>query len=168
MLQFSRWASLTPRARLDRYAAAFGPGVQMRTPVKAPSSPSTAMHSATNLPPRSRIPNSQSNSDVKNFDGQQVGQTSSKLPRSSSMIISPSQAHGASYWNEGIPPPPRIFPGVVHERTRRGSVRHGSSSEKDFNALERPKLSAWERNDKSLYDAVPEESGEQEQREGSS
>ncbi len=26
---------------------------------------------------------------------------------------------------------PRIFPGIVHERTRRGSVRQGSASETD-------------------------------------
>lgn len=84
------------------------------------------------------------------------------------MILSPSQALGTSYWNEGTLPSPRIFPGVVHERTRRGSVRHGSGSEKDFDALERPKLLAWAQNDTSLYGTVPEESGEQEQREGSS
>ncbi len=58
-----------------------------------------------------------------------------------------------------------MFPGVVHERTRRGSVRQGSSSEKDLDALERLKLLTWEQNDRSFYDAVPEESGEQEQRE---
>ena len=30
---------------------------------------------------------------------------------------------------------PRIFPGVVHERIRRGSMRQGSSSEKDVDGF---------------------------------
>ncbi len=34
---------------------------------------------------------------------------------------------------DGTVPQPKIFPGVFHERNRRGSVRQGSSSEKDVN-----------------------------------
>lgn len=63
-----------------------------------------------------------------------------------------------------------MFPGVVHERTRRGSVRQGSSSEKDssatvVNSTTVPRLSAWEQDDKGLQKAVADEPGEQGNRE---
>jgi len=163
-----KWSRLTPGTRLDRYAEAFAPHPQTRTPVQASSSFLAGLRSANNIPSRSRDQTSYSNADIKSVGLQQTGKVPSKLPRSSSMSMSPSQAYGASYWTEGIPPSPRIFPGVVHERTRRGSVRYGSSSEKDLNASERPKLSAWEQNDKSPYAPVPEESGQQETMGGSS
>lgn len=163
-----KWSRLTLRTRLDRYAEAFAPHPRTRTPVQASSASLAGLRSASNIPLRSRNQTSYSNADVKTFGLQQTGQVPSKLPRSSSTSMSPSQAYGASYWTEGNPPSPRIFPGVVHERTRRGSVIYGSSSEKDLNASERPKLPAWEQNNKSPYAAVPEESSEQETRGGSS
>ena len=81
------------------------------------------------------------------------------------MIVPPSQADGTS-WIDGTPPPPRIFPGVVHARTRRGSLRQGSSSEKDANCMNPnvttvPRPSPGEQADEGLQKAVAEEAGEQ-------
>ena len=42
---------------------------------------------------------------------------------------SPSQTIGSA-WSESHPQP-KIFPGIVHERARRSSMRQGSGSEKD-------------------------------------
>ena len=62
-----------------------------------------------------------------------------------------------------------MFPGVVHERTRRGSLRQGSNSEKDanatnFNVATAPTPLPWEQDDKGLQKAVIEEPGEQRNR----
>ena len=64
-----------------------------------------------------------------------------------------------------MPPPPRMFPGVVHERTRRGSLRQGSSSEKDavvtnVNLMIAPRPFPREEDDKSPQKVVVEEPGE--------
>ena len=64
-----------------------------------------------------------------------------------------------------MPPPPRIFPGVVHERTRRGSLRQGSSSEKDamvtsVNLMIAPRPFSREKDDESPQKVVVEERGE--------
>ena len=77
------------------------------------------------------------------------------------MIVSPSQVKGTS-WIDGTPPPPRMFPGVVHERTRRGSLRQGSSSEKDANAMNvnvmtAPRLLPGVQDDRCLQKVVAEE-----------
>lgn len=63
-----------------------------------------------------------------------------------------------------------MFPGVVHERTRRGSLRQGSISEKDANATNAKattalKLLQWEQDDKGLQKAVAEKPREQGDRE---
>ena len=140
---------LTPHPRLEKYASA------STTPqLQAPASPRLVMHSSTHLPTRTRIPASYSNSDVRGLDTQRARQSPSKPPaRSSSMITSTS-------WIDGAPSQPRIFPGVVHERTRRGSVRQGSSSEKDVDAGGVLRPLPFEQDVKGLHGAVAEESGE--------
>ena len=124
---------LTLVSRLERYAAASLPAQAVTAPTKAIPSPATsaAAHSSQTCPSRApRMPASYSNADVRSLDLQRTGREHSRPVRSASMIMSPSQANGTS-WIDGMPPPPRMFPGVVHERTRRGSLRQGSSSEKD-------------------------------------
>ena len=93
-----------------------------------------------------------------------TGRDHSRPARSSSVIISPSQANGTS-WVDSQPPPPRMFPGVVHERTRRGSLRKGSSSEKDatatnFNVTIAPRSLPWEQDDTDPQKVVSEDPGE--------
>lgn len=164
---------LTLVLRLERYAAAFAPTQAMTTPFKAPRSPAAAMHTSQAKCTRAApIPGSYSNADVRSLDLQRTGRDHSRPARSSSMIMSPSQANGTS-WIDGAPPPPRMFPGVVHERTRRGSLRQGSSLEKDatapnsdFTTATRPLLG--EPDDKDLQAAVAEEAGEQENHEEAS
>lgn len=74
---------------------------------------------------------------------------------------------------EGAVPQPKIFPGVFHERNRRGSVRQGSISEKDFEACStasaaggaaRPGSSGQDA--KGVHETVAEEPAEQEQSSG--
>ena len=60
-------------------------------------------------------------------------------------------------WIDGAPPQRRIFPGVVHERTRRGSVRQGSSSEKDVDAGGVLRPLPFEQDVKGLHEAVAED-----------
>lgn len=157
---------LTLVSRLERYAAASPPAQAITTRIKAPPSPAAATHSSQTKSSRTtRIPASYSNADVRSLDLQRTGRDHSRPVRSSSMIVSPSQANGAS-WIDGMPPPPRIFPGVVHERTRRGSLRQGSSSEKDadatnINATTELKPLPWGQDDKDLQKPVAEESSEQ-------
>ena len=57
---------------------------------------------------------------------------------------------------------PRIFPGIVHERTRRGSLSQGRSSEKDVEGtavteMETTKFGNRDRNGQLLDVAVAEE-----------
>ena len=138
----------------------------MTTPIRAPLSPAAVMHcSQTNSSRAARIPASYSNADVGSLDLQRSGRDHSRPARSSSIIMSPSPANSTS-WIDGTPPPPRIFPGVVHERTRRGSLRKGSSSEKDADATNLNVKTALrslprEKDDKGLQKTVAEESGEQ-------
>lgn len=151
---------------LERYAAASPPVQAITTRIKAPPSPAAVTHSSqTNLSRATRIAASYSNADVRSLDLQRTGRDHSRPARSASMIMSPSQANAAS-WIDGMPPPPRIFPGVVHERTRRGSLRQGSSSEKDadatnVSAITAPKPLPWGQDDKDLQTTVAEESSEQ-------
>ena len=57
------------------------------------------------------------------------------------------------------PTMPRIFPGVVRERTRRGSLITGNSSEKDVATGGNLNFQGWEQDGTSLSQAVIEESG---------
>ena len=164
---------LTLVPRLERYAAAFPPAQATTTPIKAPPSPAAAMHSSQTNPLRaSRMVVSHSNADVRSLDLQRIGRDHSRPARSSSMITSPLQVNGTS-WIDGTPPPPRMFPGVVHERTRRGSLRQTSISEKDadatnvnFTKAPRPLLS--EQDDKGLQKMVAEAPGAQDNEEEAS
>lgn len=123
---------LTLLSRLERYAAAFSPSRTIVTPAQAPPSSAAAMHSSqTNSSRTGCIPACYCKADVRNLDLQHTGRD--HVVRSSSIIVSPTQVHSKS-WIDGTPPPPKIFPGVVHERIRRGSLRQGSISEKDANA----------------------------------
>ena len=149
--------------RLERYAAAFPAAQVIRTPTKAPPSPAVEMHPCQGNPSRAaHLP--YFSADVRNLDLQRTGRDRSRLARSSSMITSPSQVNG-TFWIDGTPPPPRMFPGVVHERTRRRSLRQGSSSEKDANTTHVdvttvPRLLTSEQAHKDVQKTVAEESDE--------
>lgn len=138
----------------------------MALPIKTPPSPSAAMHwSQSNSSRAVCVPAYYPSADMNSRGLQCTERDHSRSARSSSIIVSPSQTNGTS-WIEGTPPPPRMFPGVVHERTRRGSLRQGSSSEKDpnstvINSTTVPRPSALEQDDKGLQKAVAEEPGEQ-------
>lgn len=86
--------------------------------------------------------------------------------------MSPYKANDP-HWDDGISQShisgaePRIFPGVVHERTRRNSVRQGSSSEKDADGgalagMGLSKLSTREKETSGLEDPVLEEQADEE------
>ena len=166
---------LTLVSRLERYAAAFLPAQTVTAPTKALPPPAAAAtaHSTQTYPSRAtRMPASYSNADVRSLDIQRTGREHTRPVRSSSMIMSPSQANGTS-WIDGTPPPPRMFPGVVHERTRRGSLRQGSTSEKDanvtnVNSMVAPRSFPREEHDKGPQKVVVEESSEPENREEAS
>lgn len=152
--------------RLERYAAAFTPAQTVTSLIRAPPTSATATHSTQTRSPRAApTPAAYSNADVRSVDFHRTGRDHNRPARSLSMIMSSSQANGTS-WIDGTSPPPRMFPGVVHERTRRGSLRQGSNSEKDANATylnvaTAPRPLLWEQDDKGLQNAVIEEPGEQ-------
>ena len=149
--------------RLERYAAAFPAAQVISTPTKAPLSPAVEMHPRQGNPSRAaHLP--YYNAEVRNLELQRTGRDGSRLARSSSMITSPSQINGTS-WIDGTPPPPRMFPGVVHERTRRRSLLQGSISEKDANTTHVdvttvPRLLTSEQAHKDVRETVAEESDE--------
>jgi len=62
-------------------------------------------------------------------------------------------------WSDGVSPTPKMFPGLVQERTRRNSIKQNSGSERDYDgaALSRPRT--WDGHE----EAVPEETGEEEE-----
>ena len=77
---------------------------------------------------------SHSNVDLRNIDLQNLQLEEPRPGRSSSMIFAPAPATSNShYWHEQAAEP-RIFPGLVHERARRGSLRRESGSEYDSDA----------------------------------
>ena len=151
---------LTLVSRLERYAAAFGLAQAVTSPTKAP----TAMHSSQTRSSRAPpTPACHSHADVRGLD-MRAARDHSTPARSSSVIMSPSQANGTS-WVDSPPPPPRMFPGVVQERNRRGSLRKGSTSEKDATATNSnftitPKSLSGEQDDTDPQKAVAEEPGE--------
>ena len=73
--------------------------------------------------------------DGTGFDVQRAKQDQSKPSKPTLLTFSATQSAGA-YWLDATnsTPPTRMFPGIVHERTRRGSIRRGSSSDKDTDA----------------------------------
>lgn len=82
-----------------------------------------------------RLSSSHSNVDIKNIDTHNTPQEDSRLARSSSMVL-PPEAVSHPYWHDQSVEP-RIFPGLVHERTRTrtGSLKRESGSEQDFDPL---------------------------------
>lgn len=100
-----------------------GPVPSRNSSVRA-KAPSAALRAA-------RIPASHSAIEMAKVDRDNYEQRrKGEAPlRSSSMILTSSGAHG-----QGIDSGSSIFPGVVHERARRKSIRQGSGSEKDSDA----------------------------------
>ena len=85
------------------------------------------------------------------------------LTRTSSLILSPTKTRNY----DSTISQARIFPGIVHERHRRSSIRQGSGSETDGDSMsgswmsgdkKRPK--SMEVTDGSLQEAVLEEAAE--------
>ncbi|KAL6720714.1 AMP deaminase [Lecanora helva] len=143
---------------LDRYAAAFAS-------TRMPPSPRAAISSATNTQSQPRTPMSQSNTDLKSLNLAPAKSALKPSSRSSTMKSSSSQSNLA-YWTDAAPHPP-LFPGVVHERSRRGSLRQGSGSEKDGGLGVAPKSPGKGQSNDSWREEVPEESGVSEGLDGS-
>ncbi|SLM40687.1 amp deaminase 3 [Lasallia pustulata] len=116
-----------------------------------------------------RIPISHSNIDTRTTDTSKSFQGDGRPLRSSSLMMSPYMANDPP-WDDGISQShvsgaePRIFPGVVHERTRKNSIRQGSNSEKDADGgalagLGLSRLSTREKEISGLERPVLEERG---------
>lgn len=115
-------------SRIDRYT-------EVPTPVQAapftlePQSSSSLMLTSHPSPAKlARLSGSHSNIDMQNGP-----QEDSRPGRSSSMILS-RVATNSPYWHDQSVEP-RIFPGLVHERTRRGSMKRESGSEYDADVI---------------------------------
>ena len=110
----------------------------MSTPTQSNSiKPSLSLANPAYSPgPVANIPPSHSNIDMKIPDWQSHRHNAAKLSRSSSLVTSPAKTHNA-YGISHSPTvaQPRIFPGIVHERHRRGSIRQGSGSETDGDSI---------------------------------
>ena len=118
-----RYFRLTLVARLDRYAAA-------ATVPRGQTTQSRTLSSSTIFLPRTDIPSLSPGPSFNTTteDGCSPLQFG-KPTRSSTMITVPSQTN-SQYWAEVGPSPPRIFPGVVQERSRRGSIRQANVAER--------------------------------------
>ena len=145
------------RIRLERYVAASAQSRVSTTWVQKRPTPSTTMQSLTNAASPALQPISNSDTDLKNIDRGRIIQSSNSpiplLPTS----VSPSQA-SPSYWT--APPPPRIFPGVVHQRARKGSMRQGSASEKDVEIDRSTESLPWVQGGQHSRDMALEEAEE--------
>ena len=100
----------------------------------------TAILAAANASTQAaRIPSSQPHREIKAVDTRSQPTVTNRPGRSSSMILNPIQ-HSAT-WSDSIGQShisgtePRMFPGVVYERNRRGSTRQGSQSDKDIDGF---------------------------------
>ena len=86
-----------------------------------------------------RVPHPSSNMDIRPLETQQSQQSSSSKAVRSMSITTPSAQNGE--WPDGLGNShidgmePRIFPGVVHERIRKGGTKYGSKSENDLGGL---------------------------------
>ena len=143
---------LTLYIRLDQYAAALGPS---KAPVHLHTTDSTSLHPTSDGKGPTPLKTTDPNTPNVNLTKQPT-----KMPaRVSSTIGSPTQAN-ANYWTTITPSPPRIFPGVVHERTRRGSLRKGNSSEEETSGMgqgENSKRLQYEQQGTNVQDSVLEE-----------
>ena len=126
--------------RIERFAAAAAPlpPVSMTSPT-IPSTPTPLVNGKSPLTQGHAAPISSSSSkvDLRLSTELQPGQPGdSGLARSSSMVFSPSKTQGGHGSTERpTVAHPRIFPGIVHERHRRGSVRQSSGSETDGDSM---------------------------------
>lgn len=114
-------------SRIDRYTEAPTPVQIAATFTHETQSPSSSMHFTLPSPAKSAgLSSFHSNIDNRYIDIQNVQQEDSRSGKSS-IILSrpPTNDH---YWPDQIVEP-RIFPGVVHDRTRRGSLKRESGSE---------------------------------------
>lgn len=97
---------------------------------QSPSHPArinSTQQSSPILPARlMQLPLSRSTIDTTNADLDHAEKQgfNNRPTRSSSLILSPSEMD-SPYWHGQ----PKIFPGLVHERTRRTSMRRGSDSD---------------------------------------
>ena len=98
--------------RLKTYALAQEPDTLASTP--------TGLQSSMSLPSRSRPVSSAESDKVVDQPSKQDGFYHT---RSSSKTKAPSWVDDAQL---------KMFPGIVHERTRRSSIRQGSGSERDI------------------------------------
>ena len=146
----------------------------MLSPISSPTISSSILTSpsltnSTHTPnPAARIPASHSHMDVRIPDWQSHRHNAAGLSRSSSLVTPSAKIHGKhAISHSPTLAQPRIFPGIVHERHRRGSIRQGSGSETDGDSMtasgtlsdrKRPKSSDMD--DVPLSAAVLEEAAE--------
>lgn len=121
-------------SRIDRYTEVSIPVQAAATFTHEPQSPSSLMRSSHPSPAKlARLSGSHSNTDMRNIDMQNVPQEDSRSGRSSSMILSRAVSNN-TYWHDQSVEP-RIFPGLVHEQTRRGSLKREGGSEYDSDVI---------------------------------
>lgn len=117
--------------RIDRYTEAPTPVRVAAAFTREPLSPSGLMRFSHHSPAKlARLPGSHSNIDIEN---QNVLQEESRPRRSTSMIL--SRVTPKNSYRHDQSAEPRIFPGLVHERTRRGSVKRENGSEYDSDVI---------------------------------
>lgn len=113
--------SLTLHIRLERYAAAAAePATRTPTAIQTPS-PIVKMTNSLSLS-TGQVPGSPTNSEFRGSAMQDAG-TGSDAGTSSLSPIKTSGSYRAH--DDHATVQPKIFPGIVHERTRRQSVRQG-------------------------------------------
>lgn len=135
---FSAQAPPSPTASMRTYPSATMPTFGSPPYHQTSAAPSAPMPNpaAPNFPAQqARIPQPYSHADVSTLNNPVPPPSRDGKPsRSPSMIMTPGGstsfpwADGISHMHIGSAEP-RIFPGVVHERTRRNSLRQGAGSE---------------------------------------
>lgn len=115
-------------SRIDRYTEIPTP-VQAATFTPEPQSPSSLMRTSHPSPAKlARLSGSHSKIDMQNGPQEDI-----RPGRSSSMILSRGVTNNPYWHDQSVEP--RIFPGLVHERTRRGSLKRESGSEYDADVI---------------------------------
>lgn len=121
-------------SRIDRYTEVSTPVQAAATFTYESQSPSSLMRFSLPSPAKlARLSGSHSNIDIRDIDIQNIPQEDSRPGQSSSTIL-PRAVTNNPYWNDQSVEP-RIFPGLVHERTRRGSLKRESGSECDSDVV---------------------------------
>lgn len=83
---------------------------------------------------------------------QNIPQEDGRPGRSSSMILSRAATNNPYWHDQSVEP--RIFPGLVHEQTRRGSLKRESGSEYDSDIIATGGLGGPDKVEKGLRKAV--------------